>query len=77
MSDDIVPTETDYKVAYDGLMLHMQATSINERYDSFADAMYRTGMQEFIEHQAEVLAYKEANIRRLYNIINKDLNEDN
>ena len=73
MGTDIEPTHSDIVIALRGLLMHLKATKVADNYDSLSDAMHQTGLWDFINHQAEVLAYKEATIRKLYNIVNKEL----
>jgi len=69
MSDDIKPCRNDYRIALSGVINHLKLTGIANGFDSFADAMYKLDMWDFVFNQADVMAYKEASIRRLYNIL--------
>jgi len=59
MRHEVAATEMDLKIARDGIDIQWRAA---------------TSTEAFLEHQAQVLAQKEAQLRVYANIINKDLN---
>ena len=69
MSDDIKPCRNDYRIALAGILDRLRLTGIADGYDSFADAMLKLDMWDFVFNQVDVMAYKEASIRRVYNIL--------
>lgn len=51
MGQDITATDNDRRIALRGIMLHIKATNIADKYDSLAHALHETGMWDYIFHQ--------------------------
>lgn len=57
MADGVEPTETDLKIAREGVMLQFNSNSL----------------EDFLENQIQVIACERAYNRMLQNILHKDL----
>lgn len=68
---DVVATEEQVKNARRGILMQLEATGIAENFDSFADAMDKLNLWEFVDNQARVTAQLTAFDVRNNAIINK------
>ena len=68
---DVVATEEQIKNARRGILMQLEATGLAENFDSFADAMDKLNLWEFVDNQARVTAQLTAFDVRNNAIINK------
>ena len=68
---DVVATEEQIKNARRGILMQLEATGLAENFDSFADAMDKLNLREFVDNQARVTAQLTAFDVRNNAIINK------
>ena len=68
---DVVATEEQVKNARRGILMQLEATGLAENFDSFADAMDKLNLWEFVDNQARVTAQLTAFDVRNNAIINK------
>lgn len=74
MADGIVPTELDWKIAKDGVMLQFSITDLAKNYSGTPEeAAEHFGLTKFIDNMISVCAYDSASLRLYTNAINKTL----
>lgn len=70
MAVGVFPTESDLKIARDGLLLSLEASTQCEDVESF---IVENILTDFIENQVRVKAANEAYSRMQSNVINRGL----
>ena len=73
MGTDLTVTDTQVRQSLNGVIIHLKATDLAVNHDSFSHAMEELGLWDYAFHMAEVLAYHNADSRKL----NKLLHEHN
>lgn len=67
MADGVEPTETDLKIARNGLLMQMKASVKCEDVEQF---IIDTGLTDFVENEIKVKACNMAMLRMQSNVIN-------
>ena len=68
---DVIATEEQVRLARQAILMQLEATGIAKNFDSFADALDKLNLWEFVENQARVTAQLTAFSVRDNAIINK------